>query len=366
MSDDHFALKPAPIRVLAIDDDPVDLELLKRYLGKIEEPEIIFSGHHRPDHALVEIKQEEPFDVVLLDYFLGAMTGFDAMELVKRVDPDLPVIFLTGRKDEGTLAGLIRAGVSDYLPKNRISPENLKRAITNASDKGRLQRRVNEHARSMERLVVDLKAREAEAKSFYHVLSHELKTPLTSIREFVSIVLDGLGGDVTEKQREYLGIAKRNCDHLKTLLDDIIDITRMETGKLSINSSPMDVGVWVRNTVQEREPFILKAGLNLKVSVAKDLPTVKGDAERLSQVLNNLLSNSVKFTPSDGTITVTVDLCETQPGMVEVAVRDTGRGIEPHQIGQVFDRMYQAREEDFSIKGGLGLGLNICEGIVRS
>ncbi|MGK0219612.1 MAG: signal transduction histidine kinase, partial [Planctomycetota bacterium] len=120
------------------------------------------------------------------------------------------------------------------------------------------------------------------------------------------------------------------------------------------------------NTVQEREPFILKAGLNLKVSVAKDLPTVKGDAERLSQVLNNLLSNSVKFTPSDGTITVTVDLCETQPGMVEVAVRDTGRGIEPHQIGQVFDRMYQAREEDFSIKGGLGLGLNICEGIVRS
>ena len=232
-------------------------------------------------------------------------------------------------------------------------------------EKTHLRREVERYRQSLERSVEDLTLKNEEIRSFYHVLSHELKTPLTVVREFVSIVLDGLAGELGDKQREYLGVAQRNCDSLRHLLDDILDATRMETGKLSMNFEMFQFELVTEQVALGLQRQVLEKSLSLDLDFPSRTPRVWGDPERIAQLLTNLLTNAIKFTDPGGRIRVRVRKApESEALLVEVV--DTGRGIEADRLPYIFERMYQVKGEDFSILGGLGLGLNICREIARS
>ena len=353
-----------PISVLAIDDDLADLEILHRSLDHLADFDIRFRPFHIPTEGIEELARSH-FDVVFLDYRLGAVTGLEIFEEIQRIDSDIPVIMLTGQGGVEVAVEVMHAGIADYLPKANIRPESLRRSMTNAMEKSRLRRDLDKYRRDLERTIGDLRARNEEIQGFYHVLSHELKTPLTSAREFISIVLDELAGPVTPDQADYLRTAKKNCDQLRRFLDDILDVTRLETGKLALHPEPHDVTPIIKSVVASLASKANEKGISLSAETAASLPPAMLDEERVVQVLTNLITNALKFTDHGGKVVVRAEVDARPEKMLRVAVVDDGCGIEQARLSRIFDRLYQVREEDFAIQGGLGLGLCICKEIVR-
>jgi signal transduction histidine kinase len=270
---------------------------------------------------------------------------------------------LTGYGNEMIVAEAMRAGAADYLPKDLLSAENLGRAVSNAVEKNQLCAAVENQRRMLEQTNTELVRKNEEIRTFYHMLSHELKTPLTAAREFVSILLDGLAGPLTDTQRDYLGIAKDSCDQMTMGLNDLLDVARLDTGKLHNDPSPCDIGVVVQRAVASLTPMAQEAGIDLQHRLPLDLPELRFDARRVMQVLTNLITNALKFTPAGGQ--VIVEAADEPGGSILVSVRDTGRGIAPEQCLHIFERLYQARTHDDVFEGGLGLGLYICQEVIK-
>jgi len=216
----------------------------------------------------------------------------------------------------------------------------------------------------IERTNLDLRRKNEEVQNFYHTLSHELKTPLTSAREFISIVMDGLAGGLNPTQREYLGIAKESCNQLRVCINDLLDATRLETGKLSIELKPASLGVAVQRVVTALTPAASGKGIELSCEIEPDLPKVDIDESRITQVVTNLLNNALKFTETGGRIEVVV-AASAEDDFLEVSVSDTGRGIPREQMDRIFDRLYQIKSGDATTEQGVGLGLYICRELVR-
>ena len=217
----------------------------------------------------------------------------------------------------------------------------------------------------LERTNSDLRVKNEEVQNFYHTLSHELKTPLTSAREFVAIVRDGLPGVLNETQREYLGIALDSCNQLRVCINDLLDATRLETGKLSIDLKPTALGVVVQRVVTALSPAAQGKGIELTCELAPALPLILLDERRIAQVLTNLINNALKFTDSGGSIRVRATQAADAGTGIEVSVSDSGRGIPPDQRDRIFDRLFQVKSGDATTEHGVGLGLYICRELVR-
>src|SRR5688572_29177415 len=217
----------------------------------------------------------------------------------------------------------------------------------------------------LERTNSDLRRKSEEVQNFYHTLSHELKTPLTSAREFVSIVMDGLAGELNATQREYLGISLESCNQLRVCINDLLDATRLETGKLSIELKPASLGTAVQRVVTAFRPAAKGKNIELTFEAEPRLPGIAIDEGRIAQVVTNLLNNALKFTEPGGSISVQVSQSPDQADMLEVSVSDTGRGILEGQQERIFDRLYQIKTGDATTEQGVGLGLYICRELVR-
>ncbi len=197
------------------------------------------------------------------------------------------------------------------------------------------------------------------------MLSHELKTPLTAAREFVAIVMDGLAGAINDTQRKYLGIAKASCDQMTLGLNDLLDVARLDTGKLHIEPSLTAIDAVVERAVTMMLPMARSAEIDLSYQIEPALPEMMMDTRRMIQVLTNLVGNALKFTPAGGRVAVRVTQLPPEQDGILVAVHDTGRGIAPELRSRIFERLYQAREEDEVFEGGLGLGLYICREVIK-
>src|ERR1019366_3597753 len=149
-------------------------------------------------------------------------------------------------------------------------------------------------------------------------LSHELITPLTSAREFVSIVMDGLAGPLTKTQLEYLGIAKESCDQLRLYINDLLDVTRLETGKMRIEFQVVSLAALVERVVEMLAPAAAGEGISLSCDCQPDLPAVPLDQQRLQQVLTNLTTNALKFTPAGGQIRLSLCQAPMDPQCLQV------------------------------------------------
>jgi signal transduction histidine kinase len=197
---------------------------------------------------------------------------------------------------------------------------------------------------------------------FVSLVSHELRTPLTAIKGAMDNILDGIVGEITPLQKDCMEIIKRNIDRLGRLIADLLDISRIEAGKIQLSKQPVDLAFIIGETLQLFQETTKANGLILKSSVAPDLPRVEADADKITQVITNLVGNAVKFTPAGGRINVGAS---REEGFVRVDVVDTGSGIPPQEVGKIFDKFYQVARLDGQQKKGTGLGLTICKGIIE-
>ncbi|MHB8836188.1 MAG: hybrid sensor histidine kinase/response regulator [Candidatus Methylomirabilia bacterium] len=208
---------------------------------------------------------------------------------------------------------------------------------------------------------------------FISVASHELRTPLTSINNAVDLMLKRRAGEITGAQENFLSMARRNIVRLSKLINDILNVAKIESGKMELHYREADIGVLVGNVINTMKSLADAKGIELSVEIQKGLPPIQMDSARVEQVLLNLIGNAVKFTGDEGRVTVQARLTEAvgpppdaARAFLEVAVRDTGIGISAQDLEHVFEKFYQAEDSlTDRERTGTGLGLAISRGLVE-
>jgi len=205
---------------------------------------------------------------------------------------------------------------------------------------------------------------EAErAKSeFVSTVSHELRTPMTSIKGYTDLLLMGAVGELTEQQRHFVTIIRNNADRLTALVSDLLDISRIESGRVELDLRAVPIHEVVEQVVGSLQPRAQSRDLTMEVHVDKDLPAVWGDSDRIAQILTNLVGNAIQYTPPGGKITVSAQVRADE--MMEVSVADTGIGIAREDQEKIFDRFFRADDPFVQETPGTGLGLPITASLV--
>ena len=241
--------------------------------------------------------------------------------------------------------------------KNLISAKLHIEAVTES------YRELTEKNRQLEESFAKLKELDRLKSNFLATMSHELRTPLTSVIGYSEMMLEGLGGPLTSEQREYLGIIMEKGENLLQLITSILDISKIEAGRVRLVLSEIDAGQVMRDAVATVLPLSRKRGLKM-VCEPPAVPRIHADRDKLRQCLVNLCSNAVKFTPAGGKITVSA---QTAPGdRVAIHVTDNGIGIAEEHLERVFDVFYQVDGSSTREYGGAGLGLAIVKSFVEA
>ncbi len=213
---------------------------------------------------------------------------------------------------------------------------------------------------------------------FISVASHELRTPLTSIKNAVDILSSGKTGEINENQGKFLSMASRNVNRLTRIINDFLDISKMEAGKMDLRLEEVNLSQIIDGTISTFALNAKEKSIQLKKELSADLPQILGDADKLVQVLSNLLSNAVKHTPERGEICIKATsinkskspipaiLSLPHQDFVKVEVKDTGAGIPSDELERVFDKFYQVENSLSRKVTGTGLGLPICKKLVEA
>lgn len=223
-----------------------------------------------------------------------------------------------------------------------------------AADLARRAAIVVEHARLFHEAQQATRARD----DVLAVVAHDLRNPLNTVTMAVSLMLESTPVERTEERRR-VEIVRRAADRMNRMIQDLLDVKRMESGRLGIDARPESAASLVNDTIEMLRPLAKGSTILLEANIAENLPPVVADAARIQQVLSNLVGNAVKFTPRNGRVTVSAERID---GEVRFSVIDTGPGIPPEQVPHIFGRFWQAKPSD---RRGIGLGLAIAKGIVE-
>jgi PAS domain S-box-containing protein len=199
--------------------------------------------------------------------------------------------------------------------------------------------------------------------SFVANVTHELRTPLVSIDKSIGLLLDSSGGGLTQTQQQFLSIASRNCKRLGLLINDLLDLAKLESGKMTVQLVPCAIDKVISESIEGLAAWANTKSVALVNKAVSELPLVNIDSDKIIQVLNNLIGNAIKFTPNNGTITMDAQLHNDQE--IVVSVQDTGIGIAQEELSKVFDKFYQTGERVASDVSGTGIGLSIAREIVQ-
>jgi PAS domain S-box-containing protein len=210
--------------------------------------------------------------------------------------------------------------------------------------------------------ITERKKVETLKNEFVSVVSHELRTPLTSIRGSLGLMLGGVVGDFSEKAKKLLDIASNNCDRLLNLINDILDVEKIEAGKMSFKFSMVDITKVVKESIATNQMYGEKFGVKIMLTESVSDVLVNVDENRLLQVMANLISNAVKFSPQGELVKVTIRLINNH---VRVSVIDAGPGIPDEFQPRIFQKFSQADSTTTRVKGGTGLGLSITKAIIE-
>jgi hypothetical protein len=196
-------------------------------------------------------------------------------------------------------------------------------------------------------------------------VSHELRTPLTCIHQYVSILLDGLAGEISAEQGDHLKIILKSVNQLGAMVRDLLQAARAESGKITLNLHCVSIEDVMRLAVGMVQGTAAQKGVGIEVAVEGSIPFVNADPDRVLEILINLIDNAVKFTPADGSVTLQASRMTSDPDFICVSVADTGCGIKPEARALIFERLYQEPEAVDSNRKGLGLGLFIAKELVN-
>jgi signal transduction histidine kinase/HAMP domain-containing protein len=224
-----------------------------------------------------------------------------------------------------------------------------------------LERRVEERTQELKTANLRLQEHDRRRSKFLSVASHELRTPMTSIRGLVENMLDGLTGGLTDRQGYYLRRVDHNIERLTRMVNQLLDWSRLDMGRIELKTTPVDLAELVREVLDGFQVLVAEKNLTVRFDQTPDVPSIQADRDKLEQVLWNLVGNAVKFTPSGGEIRVTIQ--QGDAGTVRFCVRDTGCGIAPEDLPHVFDEFSKVGSS-LPQSQGAQLGLYITKSLI--
>ena len=320
--------------------------------------------------------QARAFDVILADYHLPSFDGLSAQVIASTLQPDTPFIFLSGTLGEDIAVERLKQGATDYVLKQHMArlPASVRRAL--AEHAGRLERRRAED--EVRRLNADLESRvlertaeaaaarsEAEqanrAKSqFLSRMSHDLRTPLNAVLGFAQLLN---AESLSAEQLEAVAQILRAGEHLLDLINEVLDIARIESGRLSLAPEPVSVREVVAHAVDLVMPMAYERQISLQVNLGDQQDSVLADRQRLNQVMLNLLSNAVKYNRDAGRVTLTAERVHDR--RLRIKVSDTGVGIPAEKMALLFTPFERLGAEATRVQG-TGLGLALSRGLAEA
>jgi signal transduction histidine kinase len=341
------------LHVLLVEDNAGDARLLREMFCK-EKPGSFQLTHLLRMSEAEALLAKGGVDIVLLDMGLPDAHGIETVRRAHAVAPNIPLIVLTGLEDEDLAAEAIKEGAQDYLIKGQIENRALPRTLRHAIERHRMQ---------METDQIRFQQMKLKDEFISHV-SHELRSPLTSIYSFSSLIADGLAGETSKQQDEYLHIVLKNVKQLQAMIEDLLAVMQAQTGKLNIELQRVSVAEAVAYTIDTFQGAAKVKGITLSFDSPANLPSVYADPMRVEQILIILMDNAIKFTPSGGTVKIAVRFFEEDPAFLRVEISDSGLGISPKVVEHIFERLYQAPDSGHAGRKGLGLGLYIAQELV--
>jgi len=467
------------IKVLLVEDDLVDRQVVERALAKTTSYHVRFNVDAAATMSgAAESLRTKDYDVLLLDLNLPDSKGVDTVEEIRKVNSGIPVIVLTGTVDEETGLETIKKGAEDYLVKGKFSGDELVRTIRYAIERNAIERKIENAAREWRTtfdsindliVIVDgglkiLRANKAFAKAFgaqpwellgknYHdvfycdscnradcahiqtiktkepvtiefyndrlkthfeitaapvfddkgkveasvlvakditgrklaeenmrkaneklkeynelkdefvsTVSHELRTPLSIIQSAIRLVLDEIPGKIVDKQREVLTTAIESVKWLTKIVNFLLTISKIESGKMDLQKIVVDICKLIEDIVSEYKPLAQERALSLDCELPEQNINICLDPDKIRQVLINLISNSIKFTPEGGQVRVA---CTMKDEEVQFSVQDSGVGIAKEDMRRLFDKFTQFNRKPGSEEKGTGLGLAIVKKLVE-
>ena len=339
--------------VLLIEDNPGDADLVRLRLVE-SNPAVDVACVNRLADGLESLKRESPA-LVLLDLNLPDSQGAETFRKVLEKAPEVPVVILSGQDDQGLAIKALHQGVQDYLVKGGFSSSDLDRAMRYAMERQALRRS----------LEMSRKQQLEFKNQFLSHVSHELRTPLTCIHQYVTILLDGLAGEISAEQGDHLKIILKSVNQLGAMVRDLLQAARAESGKITLNLHCVSIEDVMRLAVGMVQGTAAQKGVGIEVAVEGSIPFVHADPDRMLEILINLIDNAVKFTPADGSVTLQASRMTSDPDFICVSVADTGCGIKPEARALIFERLYQDPNAVDNNRKGLGLGLFIAKELVN-
>jgi signal transduction histidine kinase len=335
------------LKVLLVEDDPGDAVLLRQMLVQRRAG---FDVTHVPrlDSALIK-SREQCFDVILLDLSLQDSQGIETFTALRDGGTGAPIVVLTGLDDETTAVQAVREGAQDYLVKGKVDANLLVRAIRYAIER--------------QKTLAELENANQQISDFTAMMAHDLRSPLFNIIAISEMTSNGLFGLLNEEQKKWLEKIVVSGHKLVHQVSSFLDLSKLEAGHSELVMQPVYLKQFLSATIGNYRLLALNKKIELRENIQLALPPLRLDPHRLERVLDNLLSNALKFTPEGGYIEVGADLTGNE---ARVWIKDSGAGVADDEIGQLFEKYKQTKSGQNSTAQGTGLGLLICKIIVEA
>src|ERR1700733_9933546 len=285
--------------ILLIEDNPGDARLLREMLKDYGTHDAAMT-HVDCMSAAEKHLEQHAVDIILLDPGLPDAQGLGAIRRAHAAAPRVPLVVLTASDDESLAEQALQEGAQDYLIKGQIEVRGILRALRFATERKRLERLKDE---------------------FVSTVSHELRTPLTSIAGSLGLLMGNAAGGLPKSAERLLEIAHTNSGRLVRLVNDILDIEKLESGHVVFDFRKIKILPLVEQTVEAIRSYAEGHRVKIRIEAAVGVNDIRADTDRLAQVLTNLMSNAIKFSPPDGEVVIAIEK-EAEVNAVRITVRD--------------------------------------------
>lgn len=335
-------------KVLVIDDEEIARISCQRVLNR-EGIQVTTASSGREG---LDILMRQPHDLVLVDLKMPEMDGVEVARRIRTFNPNIVTILITGYATIESAVAVMKEGAYDYLPKP-FTPDELIIVVRRGLEKRRLDREsraLREEKKAMER-------------NFVTMVTHQLRSPLGAIFQYIEVLLSDIGGTLSEMQREMLERARERLQGLLQLINDWLDMSRVQAGEIAHRLQSVSLASCLDAALAGLEWSAREKGIEIRTSVPADLPEVEVDPDTFREVLSNLISNAIKYNRPQGHVRISAFERE---GWVVVAVEDNGFGIEEKEIAFLFEQFFRSKSKEVREQQGTGLGLAIVDRIVRA
>jgi two-component system sensor histidine kinase/response regulator len=332
--------------VMVIDDDEIMRLSCEQILKKVGYHVETFGNGHEGIERLKVVRPQ----LLVVDIKMPELDGFEVIKIVRKIDPDLVIVVITGYATIETAVDAMKAGAYDFLPKP-FTPSELRLIIDRAFERWRLIKEAQLLRRQKE---------EVERK-FVTLVSHQLKGPIGAVKQYLDVLLFTCKDELPEKALEWITRSQLRLGEMLTIIQDWLALAKIDRGALCERNRTTDLAQIVENVVREQRHLPGSGSVTIDTSFTPGLPPIAGDPVSLTMLVGNLVGNAIKYNRPGGSVSVSI---ASEGAKAKLEVKDTGIGIPREFLPHLFEEFYRVRTPDTEHIPGTGLGLVICKKIV--